>query len=126
MVILPNGNVGIDTDPPVGQSNYKLYVGTGIMTREVKLYAGVWEDQVFAAGYPLLPLQDLNQYLGKNKHLPGIPSEAEILKNEGFEVGDMQKRMLKKIEELTLYILEQQKNMDTLNARLELLEKHAH
>jgi hypothetical protein len=124
MVILQNGNVGIGTEPPTIPSNFKLYVEDGIMTHKVKIATGTWEDYVFYPEYPLLPMKDLSQYLDKNKHLPGIPSEAEIQKNGGFELGDMQKRMLKKIEEMTLYILQQQKNIDSLNARLESIEKH--
>ncbi|HCI58751.1 MAG TPA: hypothetical protein DFH96_08205, partial [Bacteroidetes bacterium] len=69
---------------------------------------------VFAKDYELMGIYELEAYLKKHKHLPEIPSAVEVESNEGFEVGDMQTKLLKKIEEQTLYIISLQKQIDEL------------
>jgi len=72
-----------------------------------------WPDYVFEDDYNLLPLSEVEQYIQQNKHLPQIPSAREVEEN-GVELGDMQRKLLLKIEELTLYIIQMQKEIDEL------------
>jgi hypothetical protein len=77
-----------------------------------------WPDYVFAEGYKLKSLEVTEAFIKANKHLPNIPSAAEIEKN-GLELGDMQKRMMEKIEELTLYLIEANKEIQILKKQME-------
>jgi hypothetical protein len=108
-------NVGIGIIPPA-ESKYKLFVTGGILTEEVKveLKGGPdWPDYVFASNYKLNSLSDVEAYISKNKHLPDLPS-AESVRKEGINLGEMNAILLQKVEELTLYIIQQQKQIDEL------------
>ncbi len=108
------GQVAIGAVIPAA-SAYKLTVTGKIICEElkVKLVSSVWPDYVFDKKYKLKSLSEVEQFILKNKHLPNIPSAVEVEKN-GIEVGDMQKKMMEKIEELTLYVIDLQKQMDAL------------
>ncbi len=93
---------------------YKLYVEGGIAARDIKVTANNFPDYVFEENYKLPSIGELEQFIGQNGHLPGIPSRKEVEANDGFEVGDMQTRLLEKIEELSLYIIDMQKQIDEL------------
>lgn len=139
-----SGSVGIGTITP--NSNFKLDVqGNGVFTGKlaigttdmakigtyslavngdaifnkarVKLY-GTWPDFVFEEKYGLLPIADLEAFIKANKHLPNVPSAAQVEK-EGIDLGGNQQVLLQKIEELTLYIIEQQKQIDELKKKME-------
>lgn len=103
-------NVGIGTDNPT----YKLSVNGNIRSKEVVVETG-WADYVFDKKYKLSPLNEVERFILQNKHLPNIPSANEIEKT-GLLLGDTQKKMMEKIEELTLYMIE-------ANKRIEKLEK---
>jgi hypothetical protein len=107
-------NIAIGTS---NSQNYKLAVnGTAIFTKvKVKTY-GTWPDYVFAKDYHLPDLQWLEDYLARYRHLPDIASEAEVQK-DGIDVGDNQAALLKKIEELTLYLIEENKALKEQNAK---------
>ena len=96
-------------------SGYKLTVTGKIICEEVKvkLVSSGWPDYVFANDYKLPKLQDVEKFIKDNKHLPDMPCAAEVEKN-GLEIGDMQKKMMEKIEQLTLYVIELQKQVDDL------------
>jgi hypothetical protein len=81
-----------------------------------------WPDYVFNTDYNLKPLSELEQYINLNKHLPGI-SSADDIKKEGVKLAETSSEMLRKIEELTLYIIQQNKEMDELKGRITNLEK---
>jgi hypothetical protein len=81
-----------------------------------------WADYVFGKNYQLPSLYDVKQYVNTNKHLPGIPTESEV-KEKGVNLGEMQVKLLQKIEELTLYAIQQQEMIDKLSAKIEQLEK---
>jgi hypothetical protein len=107
------GNVGVGTlDPGL----YKLAVNGNIRSKEVVVETA-WADYVFHKNYRLLSLAELEKFIGENYHLPNIPSAEEIEKN-GLSLGDLQKRMMEKIEELTLYIIEQNKKIIALEQKL--------
>lgn len=119
------GKVGIGVTPPNnGTSVYKLYVDGGVVTRDVKVTAGAFPDYVFASEYKLMPISELEKYIAKNHHLPEIPSAKEIEKNEGFEIGDMQTKLVKKVEEQTLYIISLQKQLDELKIQMNKISKN--
>lgn len=119
-----NGKVGIGVDPPHNASIYKLYVADGIATRDVMVSADPdWPDFVFAEGYHPMPLNELRAFLGRNKHLPGIPSTAEVEARGGVELGDMQVRLLKVVEEQALYILQLEEQQERMEQRLRALEQ---
>ncbi len=99
--------------------SYKLGVGGRIICEEVKvkLQSAGWPDYVFAKDYKLQSLEEVENFIKTNNHLPKIPS-AQVIEKEGLEVGDMQRRMMEKIEELTLYIIEQNKRIIALENSL--------
>lgn len=119
-----NGKVGIGT---VGTfptnplyTNYKLFVTGGILTDEIRVApsaSGTWADYVFAKDYNLKPLSEVEQFIKENGHLPNVPSAAQI-KEEGINVGDMARIQQEKIEELTLYIIAQNKRIEALEAKM--------
>lgn len=106
------GNVMIGTKTPA--TGYILSVDGKGMFEEIKVQtSGNWPDYVFDKNYELPSLYALESSIKTQKHLPGIPSSAEVNK-EGILVGDMQTKMIEKIEELTLYIISLQKQVDEL------------
>ncbi len=118
-----NGNIYCNSKVYIGTpdnnttdqiSSYALAVnGTAMFNKaKVKLY-GNWPDYVFEEKYSLLPIAELEQYIQKNKHLPNIPSASQIEK-DGIDLGANQTILLQKIEELTLYIIDQHKRIERL------------
>lgn len=107
------GKVGINTDN-FGESNHSLYIAGSSVAEEmfVKL-SDNWGDFVFEKEYDLMPLDELENYLEENKHLPDFPSAAEVEK-DGLALGETERLLTIKVEELTLYILELKKEIDTL------------
>jgi trimeric autotransporter adhesin len=81
-----------------------------------------WSDFVFKDDYKLRPLAEVEAFIKENKHLPDIPTEKEVAE-KGVAVGDMSSKLLMKIEELTLYMIAQQKEIEKLKAQNELLKK---
>jgi hypothetical protein len=80
-----------------------------------------WADYVFDKEYKLLSLAEVEKYIEQNKHLPNIPTANEV-KKEGIDLGEMNAKLLEKIEELTLYMIEMKKTIDVQNKKIELLE----
>ncbi|MBO7054089.1 MAG: hypothetical protein J6W37_01730 [Bacteroidales bacterium] len=110
--------VAIGTTNLSTTSGYKLAVDGGILCEEVKVIANVPSaDYVFEKGYNLRSLGEVEAYVNENKHLPDVPSAKEFKEN-GYKMGDMDNLLLQKIEELTLYIIEQQKQIDELKNKL--------
>ncbi|MBL7927829.1 MAG: hypothetical protein JNK61_13075, partial [Bacteroidia bacterium] len=110
-------------NPQTGSINYRLYVMGGIAAREVKVTVNAFPDYVFESDYKVMPLTKLDKYIKQYKHLPDVPSAKEVDDNNGIEVGKMQTLLLKKVEELTLYIIAQQKELDEVKAQLLILKK---
>lgn len=107
----------------MGESDlYKLYVEGGIIGRDLKVTAMNFPDYVFAPSYSLMSLDELENFIASEKHLPGIPSAHEIKEAGGFEVGDMSTRLLKLAEEQSLYILQLNKEVEALKVRITDLE----
>ena len=113
-VVKSNGQVGIGTVSPV--SGYMLDVAGKIRSCEVKVSQTSWCDFVFAPDYPLLSLSNLKEFINEHRHLPEMPSEAEVLENDGFEVSKMTQALLQRAEENTLYIIAlEEKNAELQN-----------
>ena len=112
MTILTNGNVGIGTTNP----NYKLDVDGTIRANEI-IVNTTGADFVFADDYQLRPLSEVKAFIQENKHLPEIQSAKEMQEN-GVGINELQTQLLQKIEELTLYILQQEERIKALEAEL--------
>jgi hypothetical protein len=113
-----DGKVGIGMVPPTNGSGFRLYVDEAIATREVKVTAGTWPDYVFESGYQLLSFDQLRAFIGAERHLPGMLTANEVQGAQGFELGDTQVRMLRHMEEQTLYILQLEERLGKLEALL--------
>ncbi|MFM8739435.1 MAG: TMF family protein, partial [Cytophagales bacterium] len=112
------GNVGIGTTAP----DAKLAVKGTVHANEVKVDLNVpGPDYVFENGYDLMSLEETKAYLDANKHLPEVPSAKEMEKN-GVQLGEMNMLLLKKVEELTLHLIEMKKENEELKSRVEKIE----
>ncbi len=112
MRITAGGNVGIGTTNP----QYLLSVNGTIQAKEVLVNTG-WADYVFQPDYRVRPLAEVAAFIKANHHLPDIPSETEI-KDKGVSLGDMQTKLLAKIEELTLQMIQLDEKNRTLEKRV--------
>jgi len=98
-------------------STYKLAVNSGILCEELKVMADVpSSDYVFEPTYKLKPLSEVEAFVTENKHLPDVPSAKEFKEN-GYKVGEMDNLLLQKVEELTLYIIDLQKQIEELKSK---------
>lgn len=110
-----DGKVGIATDSP----KELLSVNGNIQAKEIKVTttATDWPDYVFADGYQLPSLKETARFIEENKHLPGVPKAAEIEAN-GLSLGEMNKILMQKIEELTLHMIDKDKRIEALEKKL--------
>ncbi|MFT3750368.1 MAG: hypothetical protein QM768_18780 [Agriterribacter sp.] len=116
-VNLSTGNIGIGVTAPV----YKLEVCGTIRAKEVRVETG-WCDYVFEKDYKLRSIEELEKFVNDNKHLPGIAPASEV-EREGLKVAEMNKAMMEKIEELSLYIIQLNKENKRLQAEIEALKQ---
>lgn len=118
----PNGNIVLNGKVGINRENtttsYALAVDGGLITTEVYVMeTNNWPDYVFGAEYKLMSLDELKCFVANNKHLPNLPSAKEI-HEQGYNMGEMQELLLQKIEELTLYILQQENRITQLEQQL--------
>jgi hypothetical protein len=113
---LDAGQIAIGAVIPAA-SGYKLTVTGKVICEELKVQLqGAWPDYVFQNKYNLMPMPELRNFINTNNHLPNIPAAAAIEKS-GMEVGEMQRKMMEKIEELTLYILQLEEKVNALSKK---------
>jgi len=111
------------TSGTVSLSAYSLFVNGGILTEEVRIaLQTAWPDYVFKSDYKLPSLYELEQFINANSHLPNVPSANEVAEN-GIELGYIAKIQQEKIEELTLYVIEQNKQLDQYKGELDQNKK---
>ncbi len=99
-------------------NGYNLFVKGGIKTEKIKVEIAAengWADYVFKKDYKLMPLKEVENYINTNGHLPEVPSTEEAIQN-GIELKEMNILLLKKVEELTLHLIEQNKRIEELEA----------
>ena len=109
----------------VAPSGYTLAVTGKVICEELKIQATPWADYVFQSDYKLKSFDELRSFIQTNHHLPGIP-DAKTVEENGIELGDMQIRMMEKIEELTLYILQLEEKQVSLQHEIDLLKTAQH
>ena len=115
-----SGNVMIGSGTPA--SGYMLSVNGKVISEEVRVELdATWPDYVFDEEYKLTPLHQLEKFVSTEKHLPNIPAASQVEK-EGFDLGDMNRRLLEKIEELTLYIIQQEKKLNALQLQVNSIQ----
>ncbi|WP_437921168.1 hypothetical protein [Sphingobacterium sp. LRF_L2] len=107
-----DGNVGIGTTTPAE----KLAVNGNIRAKEIKVEATNWPDYVFSPDYALKPIGEVRDFIVENGHLPEVPKASEVEEN-GLSVGEMNKLLMKKIEELTLYIIDLEQRMKIMETK---------
>ena len=109
-------HIGDQLNWAIPDGEYRLWVEGGIRTEKVKVDIASqngWADYVFEEDYELMPIEELAAYIKEHKHLPGVPSAEEVVEN-GIELGEMNKILLEKVEELTLRVMEQEKRIEEL------------
>ncbi len=112
------GNVAIGTTDTMG---YKLAVNGNIRAKEIVIEASPWPDFVFKEDYHLPTLTEVDAYIKSKGHLPNIPSEQEVLEN-GIGLGTLNAKLLQKIEELTLYTIQQEEKLNTLQETIKTMQ----
>jgi hypothetical protein len=120
-LVFTSSGIGIGTEqfPP----NCRLAVKGKIYATEVNVrnYSNGWPDHVFKSDYQLASLNDVDKFIKTNGHLPGIPNADQIAEN-GINISDMQSKLLEKVEELTLYMIQLKKENESLKAEIEELK----
>jgi len=127
LMVSTSGNIGIGTVTPTARLHVVgtmkvdgVLQATDIVTSPIQ-----WADRVFDPDYKLMPLDQVEAFVATHRHLPDVPSEAEVLK-KGTSVVDMQTIQMQKIEELTLYIIQLKKQIETIQAELRDLKSTQH
>lgn len=115
--------IGATTVPTTELTNVKLAVNGDMVVRRLKVTnPGTWADFVFSRDYKLPSLRQLEEYIKKHQHLPGVPS-AEKIQQNGLDIAAGQTILMQKIEELTLYVLEQNKRLERQEKEIKSLKK---
>lgn len=118
------GSVGIANSLRIGTTaangayaNYKLSVDGDMIAKRCVIQVTNWADYVFDASYDLPSLGEVKSFIKSNKHLPGVPN-AEAVAKDGVEIGEMNKVLLQKVEELTLYMIQLKEENEQIKAKL--------
>jgi hypothetical protein len=120
--VIVTGKVGIGTK---NVSNDMLTVNGSIRSKEVKVEIQNWPDYVFNPAYELPSLREVKTYIDLNHRLPEIPSENQIAE-KGLRLGEMNKLLLKKVEELTLYLIEKDRQVESQNEEMSKMQGEIH
>ncbi len=123
-----NGRIISVNNSTTGQTVFRLYGNGELRTKKIwaesiDVVASVqWPDYVFKKDYALMSLQNLELFIAQHSHLPEVPTEQQVAE-QGINVAEMNAILLKKIEELTLYIIDLQKQIEATNAKVDSLDK---
>ncbi len=112
-IIHSGGNVGIGTNSP----DYKLDVDGTVRAHQVLVNLREGADFVFEKGYQLKPIEEVHDFVKENKHLPGVAPAAEMVES-GLDMGEFQIKLLQKVEELTLYVAQQNEKIIELESKI--------
>jgi hypothetical protein len=124
LYVAGTGQVGINTTNLA--AGYELSVNGQIICEELVVQnSAQWPDYVFADDYQLMSLEELESSIKQNRHLPGVP-KAQSVESRGISIGEMQRNMMEKIEELTLYVLQQNKQLRAQDDRIQSLQSQLH
>ena len=119
MTLTETGQLLIGRTQPAGHSDYKLAVAGKVVAQSLYITRpNTWADHVFAPAYRLRPLSEVADFIGCHRHLPDVPSADQVL-TEGYDLNQMNARLLQKVEELTLYVID-------LNQKVAALEAQPH
>ena len=114
-----SGQILVGTAINPSDYNYKLAVDGKIIAEELKIQMSEnWADYVFSKDYKLKSLEEVELYIGENGHLPSIPSSEDVKSAGGFNIGEIEVKLLEKIEELTLYVISQEKKINELQKQI--------
>ncbi|MEL6987358.1 MAG: hypothetical protein AAGK97_05960, partial [Bacteroidota bacterium] len=120
-LVTGGGKIGVGTTNI--PADYRMALDGNLIAEEVRVQlSGDWPDYVFEEDYQLQSLAKVESYIEKQGHLPGVPS-AKVVEQEGHHLGAIQRTLLEKIEELTLYTIQQQKEIETLKAQIQKIQK---
>ena len=97
-------------------SGFKCDAQGNLKVKHLKVTLTDWPDYVFCKEYSLMSLGELETYIDVHRHLPGVPS-AEVVEQEGADLGEINKVLMEKVEELTLYIIDLQKQINELKSK---------
>lgn len=125
MIIFNTGKVTMGTDK-YDLSGYRLFVKDGIKTDLLKVEVASenqWADHVFNDDYNLMPINEVKKFITENNHLPNIPSAKQIVDEGGIEQGELNAKLLEKIEELTLHLIEQDEKINKLTQEINHLKQ---
>jgi hypothetical protein len=122
--LIVKGRIGIGTNFPANTNGYQLAVNGKIGAHDLQIEASsdAWPDYVFGKNYNLPKLTEVEKYVTENNHLEGVPSAQEV-REKGHSVAQMDAILLKKVEELTLYVIQQQKQLEAQQKELDALKK---
>jgi len=99
-----------------GEEVFRVYGNGQVECRRVRVATNIWADYVFKDGYRLASLSETEQYINENGHLPGTPTEKEVIE-QGVDLAEMNRLLLEKIEELTLHVIRQEKKIEELSKK---------
>ncbi len=130
-IITPGANINLEADGVmIGQvvnpvpSGFKLAVEGKVICEELQVQLTAdWPDYVFADDYALPSLASVRDYVAKEKHLPGIPSAAEVANNGGIQIGELQRAMLEKVEQLYLHVIELEAKVKAQQQTIDQLQR---
>lgn len=117
-------SIGTGITIPAGNP-YNLYVSRGILAEKIRVAvngSSFWADYVFDKSYKLPSLRNVERFINENKHLPNVPSAQEV-SEKGIDFAEIQATMLRKVEELTLYVIKQEKEIRTLKNEVKRLKQ---
>lgn len=116
-----NAKLFVGHNATTGQDVFRVLSSGAVEAKSLRLSLNIWSDYVFEPNYPLMPLDSLQFYIDSNGHLPNIPTTATVT-TEGIDVGEINAKLLEKIEELTLYILMLKKELEAVKSEVEVLK----